>query len=327
MMKNDLINNIVFDMHNLTEDEKEKLKVVLIFRLKGFKIVKEETLPSTEVKDNDWILKRYVIDLAAMGRSEKTIQQYIYTLKKFFNDTGLNYLSMTGQDVMDYLAVRIYKDKISKNSAGNTQRYISAFAAWAYRKHHVKEDISRDIDKLKPVQAQKKRLSDYQVAKIRTNVIDKRERALLELMLSAGPRVSEIRNLKIENIDFTKGEINIFGEKANRWRTCFMTENCKVALQDYIGSSTGYLFGNKQNRPLSKTTIQRIAKDIALKGGCKEPVTVHTYRKTYASREYNRTKDILYVSKRLGHASTTMTIKYYICDEIEVDRITALGAA
>lgn len=333
MTKNELINHVIFDMQDvLNEEGTDKLKLILTFRLKGLKMVEDETLPSTEIKDNEWILKRYVVDLVAMGRSERTIQQYIYTLKKFFDDTGLNYSSMTGQDVMDYLALRMHQDKISKNTAVNIQRYLSAFGAWAYRKHHVKEDISRDIDRMKNVQTKKRRLSDYEVAKIRAAVTDKRERALLELMLSAGPRVTEICNLRIENIDFIKSEINIFGEKTGKWRICFMSENCKVALQDYIGSRTeGMLFFNTKTKDTSKrvckNTIETIAKTIARRGEHRERVTVHTYRKTFASREYNRTKDVLYVSKRLGHASTAMTIKYYICDDIAADRITALGAA
>ncbi|WP_368200632.1 tyrosine-type recombinase/integrase [Agathobacter rectalis] len=333
MTKNDLINNVVYDMQGeLDESGQDKLKMILTYRLKGWNIVEDETLPSTEVKDNDWIIQRYIIDLAAMGRSKQTITQYAYIVRKFFNDTGLNYTTMTGQDVMDYLALRMYRDHISKSTAATLQRYMSAFAVWAYRKHHIDEDISRDIDRLKTPQAQKKRIPDYNVAKIRAGITDTKKRALFELMLSAGPRVTEICKLKVENLDFTKGEIHIYGEKSEKWRTCFMTEACKVALQDYVGDRTeGYLFkgdkNHKSENPLHKNTIEKMVKAIAIQGGYMERVTVHTYRKTFASREYNRTKDVLYVSKRLGHATTAITIKYYICDDIESDRITAVGAA
>lgn len=64
-----------------------------------------------------------------------------------------------------------------------------------------------------------------------------------------------------------------------------------------------------------------------LAGGCKFSATVHSFRKTFASREYRRTKDVLFVSKRLGHSSTDVTIKYYICDDIELDRMQANLAA
>lgn len=328
--KSDLINDVVYDMQDILDESGiDKLRLVLMYRLKGYSIVENETLPSTEVKDNQWILERYTIDLAAMGRSQKTIKQYIYIIKKFFDDTNLSYTAMTGQDVMDYLAIRQYRDKISKSTASIIQKYLSAFTGWAYRKHHIDIDIARDIDHLKVPQAQKKRLSDYVVAKMRTNVKDSRSRALLEVMLSAGPRVTEICNLRLEDLDFTNGTINIYGKKSSKWRTCFMTESCKVALQEYIGErKEGFLFTtSRKNSSLGKSTIEKIAKAIALCAGYTERVTVHTYRKTFASREYRRTNDILYVSKRLGHSDTAITVKYYICDDIEADKIVARYAA
>lgn len=84
MTKNDLINNVVYDMQGeLDESGQDKLKMILTYRLKGWNIVEDETLPSTEVKDNDWIIQRYIIDLAAMGRSKQTITQYAYILRRW----------------------------------------------------------------------------------------------------------------------------------------------------------------------------------------------------------------------------------------------------
>lgn len=171
----------------------------------------------------------------------------------------------------------------------------------------------------------KKRLSDYEVSKCRNSLKTLREKALLELMLSAGPRVGEICNLKIENLDFERGEINIYGEKTSKWRVCFMTPDCRVALEQYInGRTEGYIFLNSRNevtgKQLCKATIEEIAKEIAERAGCKCVATVHVYRKTFASREYARTNDILYVSRRLGHANTAVTERYYVCDDVDRDR-------
>ena len=74
-------------------------------------------------------------------------------------------------------------------------------------------------------------------------------------------------------------------------------------------------------------SIEDMVKEIALFGGCKFRATVHSFRKTFASMEYRRTKDVLFVSKRLGHSSTDVTIKYYICDDVELDRMQANLAA
>ena len=74
----------------------------------------------------------------------------------------------------------------------------------------------------------------------------------------------------------------------------FMTERCKQALQLYIGDrKEGSVFIGKRGRGrMTGNTIEYMVKDIASAGGCKFNATVHSFRKTFASREYRRTKDI-----------------------------------
>lgn len=119
-------------------------------------------------------------------------------------------------------------------------------------------------------------------------------------MLCAGPRVSEIAHLSLDDLNFERGEIYIYGEKNNQWRTCFMTDAFKVAMKHYLkGRDSGSVFiGKKGKKSVTPATLEKIAKGIAVKAECKVSATVHVYRKTFASREYVRTKDILYVSKR-----------------------------
>ncbi len=88
-------------------------------------------------------------------------------------------------------------------------------------------------------------------------------------------------------------------------------------------ANTGYYMHN--NRRGCRYKAQHSSYRQASQKACKKYLsmnvaTVHVYRKTFASREYQRTKDILYVSHRLGHANTAVTEKYYICDDILADR-------
>lgn len=331
MTKSEFVNDVIYEMTGyLTPEGVDHIKTVLTVKLYNITLTSAETLPSTEIYDNEYIMKRYIIDLTATGRKQSTIKLYITIIKKFFEETGINYHSCTGQDVMDYIALRMYKDKITKSYASTIQKYMSSFFAWAYRKKHINEDISRDIDKIKQPQKRKERLSDEEIARASLAISsDLRLNALFELMLSAGQRVGEIVNLNIDNLDFAKKEIHIWGEKTSQWRTCFMTERCKQALQQYIGSRTeeAVFIGKRGRGRMTANTIESLVKEIARIGGCKFRVTVHSFRKTFASREYRRTKDVLFVSKRLGHSSTDVTIKYYICDDVELDRLQANLAA
>lgn len=92
MTKTEFLNDLIYDMAGyLDTSGVDRLKNAVAYRLKGFQLTSDETLPATDVRDNEWILGRYHVDLIAVGRKEKTIGMYLYTLRKFFNETGLHY--------------------------------------------------------------------------------------------------------------------------------------------------------------------------------------------------------------------------------------------
>ena len=71
MTKSDWINSVIYDMTGyMDENAIDRLKVTLTCKLTGWKIVEAETHLSTEVRDNGWILQRYMIDLAASCRAK-----------------------------------------------------------------------------------------------------------------------------------------------------------------------------------------------------------------------------------------------------------------
>lgn len=321
MTKNDLINEVIMEMSGeLGRETLDKLKVTLIVKLHNFELMASETLPSTEIKDNDWILKRYLIDMMASNLEKSTIRQYVGMMKKFFTDTGLNYINTTGQDVTDYLAIRQYRDHISSSYKATILRYIRHFFDWAYRKHHIDEDIMRNVENIKFAKKKKERLTDEEVERCRLVArVDAKKSALLELMLSTGMRVGEIARLKVKDLNFQTGEIRIWGEKSNKERIGFMTPSCKVALQQYLaGRTEGMMFmGERNQRGTCNATLEKIAKGIANAANCHVKATVHIYRKTFASVIYRKTNDIVLVSKLLGHADTETTIKYYLVDDID----------
>ena len=101
MTKAELINDVVYEMAGyLTLEGIDRLKTVITFKLVNVNLTATETLPSTDVYDNEYIMKRYIIDLTATGRKQSTIKLYITIIKKFCTEPGLNYHSCTGQDVL-----------------------------------------------------------------------------------------------------------------------------------------------------------------------------------------------------------------------------------
>lgn len=340
MTKNDIINEVVSSLvFSLDKDQLELVKSTFIVKMQGYEIHEVCTLPSVEVKDNDFIFKRFAVDMIAKGLKESTIKNYMNIINPFFDYNGKNYRDISSQDIIDYIAIR----KIKPNAVGkqNSQTYISninrvlfVFFEWAYRKHHIDEDIMRDVDRIRPKQKRKERLNVEEIEACRDNVKNDRERALLELMLSTGLRVGEIAKLKISDIDFGNRKIHISeGKTENAERDVFLTIKARNALNKYIGERWhGFVFRPDRNviddkKHITTGTINGWAKDIGKRAGCHCTTTVHVFRKSFATAEYRRTKDVKYVSILLGHSSTAVTEKYYLVDDIKDIEYQALYAA
>ena len=84
LTKAELINDIAYEMSGyLTSEGIDRLKTVITFKLVNINLTATETLPSTDVYDNEYIMKRYIIDLTATGRKQSTINFILQSLKSF----------------------------------------------------------------------------------------------------------------------------------------------------------------------------------------------------------------------------------------------------
>ena len=93
MTKNDIINEIVSSLvFSLNKDQLELVKSTFIVKMQGYEIHELCTLPSTEVRDNDFIFKRFTVDMLAKGLKQTTIKNYMTLIKPFF-DNGFSITS------------------------------------------------------------------------------------------------------------------------------------------------------------------------------------------------------------------------------------------
>ena len=323
MTKTDLINDIAFEMNDiLTPEQIDKVKIVFLVKMQDYDISATKQLPMVEEHDNEWLMKRYWIDSVAAGLSESTIRGYIGRIKEFFDYAWKNYKYVTAQDITDFLAIKAYRDHISQNYKSTIYRYLSTFFSWAYRKEHITKNVADGVDKVKQIQAQKKRLTDEEIEDIRDVLVTPKEKALFELMLCTGMRVGEIAHLNISDLDLIHKTVTIWGEKSNKYRTGMLTPKAVKALKNYIGNRPGtdpvFLADRAPHNRMREYGIEKLAKEMAACGGVTRlTATVHIYRKTFASVLYRKTGDVMLVSRLLGHSNPEITVKYYLVDDIE----------
>lgn len=324
MDKNMLINDVVYEMApNLTREQLDRLKITLLVKMQDCEISEMQYLPAVWTNDNDWIINRFKIDSIAKGMAESTLSQYVIAVRNLFQETGKHYREITGQDVTDYLAVKQYRDKISVNYKVTLRKYFSSFFGWAFRKHHIDSNIMDDVDNMKSIQKKKDCMSDDEVESIRESDMTVKERAIFELMIATGLRVSEIVLLNVSDLDLEHKRISIFGQKTQQYRTGMLTIKAVRAIRAYLKVRKGddeALFASDRAPygRIHKASIEKIAKKIAARAGITRiSATVHVYRKTFVTTLYRKTHNILMVSKLAGHSQTDTTVKYYLIDDLD----------
>ncbi len=149
------------------------------------------------------------------------------------------------------------------------------------------------------------------------NPIEFRDKSIIELMYSCGLRVSEIENLKINQINFNEGFIYIFG-KGDKERLVPLGSKARKLLIRYINEirikynkkNSEYLFLNWQGGKLSRISIWKIIKKYAKRAGINKNIHPHTLRHSFATHLLNNGADLRIVQELLGHSDISTTQIY-----------------
>lgn len=144
-----------------------------------------------------------------------------------------------------------------------------------------------------------------------------RDKAMLELLYATGIRVSELINLKVEDINLAVGFITCrdehkermipFGKVAKQAMLNYM-ENGRVSLLK--GQESEWLFTNCSGRPMSRQGFWKIIKFYGEKAGIQADITPHTLRHSFAAHLLKNGADIHAVQAMMGHSDMATTQMY-----------------
>lgn len=160
----------------------------------------------------------------------------------------------------------------------------------------------------------------------------KRDLALLTLMLGTGIRVSECNGLDITDIDFIVNSLTIV-RKGGGQDVLYFGEEIHDVLLDYVNTERelitpvegqeNALFYSLQGRRMSVDAIENLVKKYARMVVPNKKITPHKLRSTYGTALYRATGDIRLVADVLGHENINTTIDYYAAIEDEHKRQAA----
>lgn len=167
-----------------------------------------------------------------------------------------------------------------------------------------------------------KTLSEMQVDNLlsapdTTNPHGLRDKAILEIMYATGMRVSEVVNLKLEQIDLERGVAQTIG-KGNKERLVPMGEVANEWLSLYLQSARpellkkhfcDYVFVSQKKDGISRQLAWMIVKKYAQQVGV-SGISPHTMRHAFATHLVNHGADLRAVQMLLGHADISTTQIY-----------------
>lgn len=144
-----------------------------------------------------------------------------------------------------------------------------------------------------------------------------RDRALLELLYATGMRVTEVVNLRLDDVDWDAGLVNCPG-KSERRRSIPLGSAAE-ALGEYLqrgrpnfarDDSPTMLFLNHRGQKLTRQGVWLILKEAAEAAGLDGDVTPHTLRHSFARHKLGAGEDLRRVQELLGHANLSTTQVY-----------------
>ena len=140
----------------------------------------------------------------------------------------------------------------------------------------------------------------------------RKNRLMVEIMLTAGLRISELSNLKWENIRWREGKLLVKQGKGNKDRNLFIPESLANRLKVYKEEAPDslYVFATRTGKPIDRNSANKLIKHYAEKAGIEKRVYNHLLRHTALTDLYSDTKDIRLVQQVAGHASIQTTQIY-----------------
>ena len=155
-------------------------------------------------------------------------------------------------------------------------------------------------------------LSPSEVRSILNQVKNTKHKTILVVIYSSGLRISELLNLKINDIDSNRMLIHIKGSKGRKDRLVILSEVALKMLRNYYieYKPKTWLFEGVNGSQYSTTSCRAILGRAVKNSGIKKHVTLHTLRHSFATHLLENGTDLRYIQSLLGHSSSRVTEIY-----------------
>lgn len=292
------------------------------------------------INDMYQIAKRYLLYLQLERRLEiNTINSRWYDIEKYLDFLKSNKIDKLKDVESDHInsfisTLKFYKKYTRKEKYTNStiNRYISSIKNFHYYlldNNFVENDASNKIYRPKNKTKMPYVLNVTDIDLILSSIkllkpIDFRDKCIISLMYSSGLRISEVVNIKLNDLNFTESFISVLG-KGNKQRLIPVGDKAMKMTSVYVDeyrykflkkmNSDGYLFLNNRGKSLSRVSIWKIIKKHSSSLPNSDMITPHVFRHSFATHLIEGGADLRAVQMMLGHSDITTTQIYTHLDK------------
>lgn len=260
------------------------------------------------------------------GLSSNTVKSYGSDLKKFLFFLGgmgkAAFGDIRRNDVMDFLMSE--KDRgLKPSSISRELASIRMFFRFLTSEGYLRNDVAEVIESPRLWEVLPRVLTVEEVSALlrqpdRKSKLGIRDQAILELLYASGLRVSELADLKMNDLNLQSGFVRPRG-KGGRERIVPVGATAVKAVEAYLeksrplltrGMNSDNLFISRLGRALSRQWVWKLVRKYIGKAGIRKKVSPHTLRHSFATHILSAGADLRIVQEMLGHANISTTQVY-----------------
>ncbi len=265
------------------------------------------------------------------GLAHNTLLAYRRDLSKYIQYLASRGIRASSQIKKDHVTSYMYDQKqkgLTTNSINRGLAAVKMFHRFLVRERLASEDPTTLVETPKLWKRVPEVLSSSEIesiikVSIGRSWLEMRDNAMLELLYASGMRVSELTELKVENVNMEVGYVRCIG-KGNKERIIPIGKRAQMAIKKYCEMSrtkitksnpTTFLFLSRLGKKISRQSVWKIIKRLARKAKIKKSIKPHTIRHSFATHLLERGADLRSVQEMLGHADISTTQIYTHVDK------------
>jgi site-specific recombinase XerD len=279
------------------------------------------------------ILEKFKEGMLSEDISYNSIRNYISDIRNFYKwyqeiDFSEDLNKMTFYHLNAYKDHMIGNKRKKTSSINRSIQSLKNFCQFLIKRKLIKTNPAEKIRFLKSTKRmQPQALSKQYIHKLlsvtshSSHGTQKRNYAIIQIMLQTGIRVSELTNLELRDLKIydRSGEIRIVNAKGGKERTIPLNNIARRALKSYLGKrlmdSKNVAFLSKRDQKLTTRAVQKVISNLGKKANIGE-ISPHILRHTFAINYLRSNPQCLVeLSGLLGHESLDTTSIYTVASK------------